>query len=259
MTKTESGIFYPDIPPEQASPEQREKCLLDLSYPVGKSGFPVIIWFHGGGFTEGSRGAPEGLHNHGYGVVAAGYRLAPTVSCPAYIEDGAAAVAWVFNNIARYGGDPDKIFIAGRSAGGYLAAILGMDKRWLNAHGIDANRCAGIIPMTGQMSTHFHIRAERGDTEPYPVIDDMAPMRYIRKDAPPIFLITGDRELDIPARVEENILYARLLKVNGHPDVTMRELKGLSHDMTAKGVPLILQWLDGLIAGKNPDSRLRDV
>ncbi len=61
-------------------------------------------------------------------MIGVGYRLSPKVQHPVYIEDAAAAVAWTFRNIASYGGDPDKIFVTGISAGGYLTAMVGLDK-----------------------------------------------------------------------------------------------------------------------------------
>lgn len=239
----ETDLFYLDIPLEDASEAQRDRCRLDVYYPAGGGRAAVIVWFHGGGFTEGVRGVPEGLRGRGYTVVAAGYRLAPAVRSPAYLEDAAAAVAWVFRNIACYGGDPTRIFIAGSSAGGYLAAMLGLDKSLLGAHGIDADRLAGCVAMTGQMTTHFHIRTELGHRGPRPVIDRFAPLWHIRQDASPLLLLTGDRELDLPGRVEENLLLARMMQVVGHADTVMHEIRGQSHGMTSAGIPIMLKWL----------------
>ena len=88
-------------------------------------------------------------------VVAPNYRLFPKVKSPVYIEDAAAAVAWVFENIETHGGDPRQIFVSGHSAGGYLTSMVGLDKRWLATHNVDANRIAGLIPFSGHTITHF--------------------------------------------------------------------------------------------------------
>jgi acetyl esterase/lipase len=104
--------------------------------------------------------------------VLAGYRLSPKVKNPVYIEDAAAATAWAFNNIARHKGNPKKIYVSGHSAGGYLAAMLGVDGRWLAKHKISSSQIAGAMPIAGQMMTHSTIRAERGLKATTPFIDD---------------------------------------------------------------------------------------
>ena len=95
---------------------------------------------------------------------------------PAFIDDAAAAVAWVFKNIGKYGGDPKKIIVSGHSAGGYLTTMIGLDKQYLAAYGIDANSIYKLVPFSGQMITHFEIRKERGIPDTQPVVDQMAPL-----------------------------------------------------------------------------------
>jgi len=172
--------------------------------------------------------------------VAVNYRLSPRVTAPAYLEDSAAAVAWVFQNIAKFGGDPDKIFVSGSSAGGYLASMLGLDKSWLAAHNIDADRIAGLIPLAGQTLTHFTIRTERGLPRERPLIDALAPLHHVRADAPPILLVTGDREMEMLGRYEENAYFYRMLRVAGHPDVRLLELDGYGHAPAEPFYPLLL-------------------
>ena len=94
-------------------------------------------------------------------VVAVEYRLNPKVKAPKYIEDAAAAVSWVFKNIEQFGGDTSLIFVSGHSAGGYLTSMIGLDKSWLQKFSIDANKIAGLIPLSGHTITHFTVRAER--------------------------------------------------------------------------------------------------
>ena len=84
-------------------PYFRQRCKLDLYYPQNSNNFSTVVWFHGGGLTRGSKSIPEPLKNQGVAVVAVNYRLHPLVNAPAYIEDAAAAVAWVFKNIERFG------------------------------------------------------------------------------------------------------------------------------------------------------------
>lgn len=240
----EKNIFYPDVPEATADELQKARCRLDIEYPQGLKNCPVAIWFHGGGLSGGDKYIPNQLKNRKYVLIGATYRFSPAVKCPVYIEDAAAAVAWVFRNCEKYGGDPTKIYISGHSAGGYLTAMLGLDPRWLGKHGIKPSQLAGIAPMSGMMSTHFQIRAERGDKAKHPVVDEFAPIWHANADTPPVLLITGDREIDWPGRVEENLLLARSLKVAGNKEVTMYELQGYGHSMEHPGLPLFQRWID---------------
>lgn len=227
-----------------------ERCRIDVHHPKS-TGFATVIWFHGGGLTGGSRGIPDGLKDKGIAVVAAGYRLNPDVKSPTYIEDAAAAVAWTIKNIGKYGGDPKQIFVSGHSAGGYLAAMIGLDKRWLAPHGIDPDSLAGLIPLSPQAITHFTIRKERGIADTKVIVDDLAPINHVRPDAPPILLVTGDRELELLGRYEENAYFWRMFKLVGHKDVQLKELQGFNHgNMGDAALPLVVEFVRKHVGGR---------
>jgi acetyl esterase/lipase len=228
----------------------KERCVLDVYYPKKKKDFATVVWFHGGGLKNGNKSVAERLKNQGIAVVAVNYRLFPRGKAPEYIEDSAAAIAWTFENIESLGGDPNKIFVSGSSAGGYLAAMVGLDRRWLAAHKIDANRIAGLIPLAGQMLTHFTVREERGIDSTTMVIDELAPLSHLRADAPPILFVTGDRELEMLGRYEENAYMYRMLKVVGHPDVRLLELDGYGHAPQEAFYPLLLKEVDRVLKMK---------
>ena len=228
----------------------KERCVLDVYYPKNSSGFATVIWFHGGGLTGGNKELPEALKNQGIAVISVNYRLGPKVISPKYIEDAAAAVAWVFKNIPSFGGDESLIFVSGHSAGGYLASMVGLDKKWLNTQGIDANKIAGLIPFSGQAITHFLVRKERGIPDTQPVIDELAPLFHVRADAPPLLLITGDRELEMLGRYEENAYLMRMMKIAGHKNTKLYELDGFGHNMTAPAFPLLLNEVSRIIKEK---------
>jgi acetyl esterase/lipase len=221
------------------------QCVLDLYYPKGSTNFATIVWFHGGGLTGGHRELPEQLMNKGYAVAGVGYRFSPRVRSPAYIEDAAAAVAWVFQHIKEYGGNDKLIFLSEHSAGGYLDLMITLDKHYLNKYNIDANNIAALIPFSGQAITHFTIRQERGLTATQPVIDSLAPLYYVRKDLPPMVLITGDRNLELYGRYEENAYLYRMMKLVGNTTTTLYELQGYDHvGMAAVAFPLLLKAVD---------------
>ena len=225
----------------------RKRCRLDVYYPTDDSDFATVVWFHGGGLKSGNKFIPDGLKNKGIAVVAVNYRLSPNVESPTYIEDAAAAVAWVFKSIKNFGGSPKRIFISGHSAGGYLTSMIGLDKRWLAKHGIDANRIAGLIPYSGHTITHFTIRAERGIDGKQPVVDEMAPLFHVRQDAPPLLLITGDRDKEMLGRYEENAYLWRMMQITGHPNTELFELEGYDHGSMAKPAhPLLLKFIKAI-------------
>ncbi len=238
---TETDIPYYSKTINQSDEYISQRCVLDIYYPENMEGFATIVWFHGGGLTGGSKEIPEELKGKGICVIGVNYRLYPKVKAPKYIEDAAAAVSWVFRNIANYGGDSSLIFISGHSAGGYLTSMIGLDKRWLGAHQIDANRIAGLIPFSGHAITHFTVREERGIPGTQPIIDDLAPLYHVRPDAPPLLLITGDRELEMLGRYEENAYLMRMMKVAGHKETRIYELDGYGHGMTGPAFPLLLE------------------
>lgn len=207
----------------------KERCKLDLYQPADKKGFATVVWFHGGGLRGGNKSIPKQLKEQGIAVVAVNYRLFPRVKCPAYIEDAAAAVAWTFRNIEKYGGSKELIFVSGHSAGGYLTSMVGLDKSYLAAHGIDANDIAGLIPFSGHTITHFTPREERGIPGEQPIIDKFAPLYHVRPDAPPLVIITGDRNLEMLGRYEENAYLWRMMKVAGHNKSELYEIQGFNH------------------------------
>ena len=246
--RIEKSIPYRDAKTEKLDDYAIKNCQLDFYYPVNKKAFATLVWIHGGSLKGGKKEIPEKLMNQGFAVVGIEYRRNPEVKCPVYIEDAAAAVAWTFRNIAKYGGDTTKIFLSGHSAGGYLDLMVAMDKKWLAKYNIDANRIAGILPLSPQTITHFAIRKERGIRDTQPIIDEFAPLFHVRKDLPPLVLITGDRELEMLGRYEENAYLARIMKLNGHTKTQLFELQGFGHGpMMQPGLYLLIAQLHKLI------------
>lgn len=238
---TKSNIPYYTDSANQAEAYIKERCVLDVYYPKNSKKFATIVWFHGGGLSAGNKEIPEALREQGFCVVAPNYRLSPHVKSPKYIEDAAAAVAWVFNNINQLGGDSSLIYLSGHSAGGYLDLMVGLDKKWLKNYHIDANRIAGLIPFSAQTITHFTIRKERGIADTQPIVDELAPLYYVRADAPSLLLITGDRELEMLGRYEENAYLMRMMKIAGHTNTRLYELQGYGHGMTEPAFPLLIK------------------
>ena len=249
--RTEKSIPYRDAVKEKLNDYAIQNCQLDFYYPVNKKAFATVIWMHGGGLTGGKKEIPGILMNRGFAVIGISYRLSPEVKCKVIIEDAAAAVAWAFRNVASYGGDTTRIYLSGHSAGGYLDLMVSMDKQWLASYHIDPNRIAGILPLSPQTITHFEIRKERGIKDTQPIVDEYAPLFHVRADLPPLVLITGDRELEMLGRYEENAYLARMMKLNGHKHTSLYELQGFNHvTMLQPGLYLLVEQLKALIRSK---------
>jgi acetyl esterase/lipase len=134
------------------------------------------------------------------------------------------------------------IVVSGHSAGGYLALMNGLDKSYLAPYQIDPDSIAALVPFSGQAITHFTLRKERGIADTQPVIDAFAPLYHVRPTAPPVLLLTGDRNMELLGRYEENAYLWRMMQLAGHKSTTLYELQGFDHGgMVTPGIPLLLK------------------
>ena len=220
--------YYEKGAPAQGNVEYRnQRCKLHLSTPDGVKNFPAIVYFHGGGLSAGNARVnkfPSHFDLSKTAVAIVNYRLSGKGgNCPDYIYDAAAAVAWVVKNIAKHGGDPKKVYVTGHSAGGYLTAMLALDKKYLNTFGIEPEQLAGYFPVSGQMTTHFQILAERRKKDPSVpkfAVDEYAPVHHAKNGVPYMVFFVGDGQYDYPARVEENaLIHARLTRIYNNANV----------------------------------------
>ena len=245
---TETNLSYR---PDSTEASVRDACQLDLYYPKEQKNFATVVWFHGGGLTGGKRSIPKALKENGIAIATVDYRLSPKVKVTDCIDDAAASVAWIFEHIEKYGGSRKRIFVSGHSAGGYLTSMIGFDVSWLAKYDVDANSIAGLIPYSGHTITHFTARKEMGLRDTTPLIDRLAPLFFVRQDAPATLLITGDRELEMLGRYEENAYFWRMLRVAGHPNVELFELDGYNHGQMAEPAhPLLLRFIRRQLATK---------
>ena len=201
----------------------QEACQLDLYYPTEKKDFATVVWFHGGGLTGGKRSIPEALKNQGIAIAAVDYRLSPKVEVRDCIDDAAASIAWVFQNIKSLGGSEDRIFVSGHSAGGHLSLTTGM----LEAEGGLDRLCPvrrpvtgvadGALPempvaaivnwfgitdvadlVTGPNAKQYAMAWMGNQTDWRTIADRVSPMFMIRDRLPPILTIHGDADTIVP-------------------------------------------------------------
>ena len=215
-------------------------CTLNLKWPKNGKGFATVVNLHGGGLvSDGEKYAcwPEEAGNDDQVAhVGVRYRLLPKTGENGILpgdclDDAAAAVAWTIRNIASFGGDPKKVFVTGVSAGGYLTAMIGMDPKWLGKYDQKPTDLCGIAPLTGQVTTHFNVRAigfKDKDPRYAPKVDEWAPLYWVKNEAiPPVWLMTGGRhDGELRCRVEENEFMAISLLNTGHKDVEFHETEG---------------------------------
>jgi acetyl esterase/lipase len=176
---------------------------LDLYLPGDWEETPApraaVVFFHGGRWSYGQkeeyRFVAQALVARGYAVAVCDYRKYPSVRFPAFVEDGAAAIAWAFGNLPAHGVDPDRIFLMGHSAGAHIAALATMDRRYSEPHGTDPDRIAGLVLMSGPFD-FFPIRGDdlRDIFGPEEFHAETQPMRFVRSGLPPMLFLHGRRD-----------------------------------------------------------------
>ncbi len=212
---------------------------LDVYRPNGTSrGASVVIFFYGGDWQNGSkedyRFVAQAMSSEGFVTVMPDYRLYPNVTFPAFVEDGAQAVRWTHDHAAEFGGDPDKIFLMGHSAGAYIAALLTLDGRYLHSVGLDRSNIRATAALSGPYDFYpapFDLPAF-GMTSPDAPLDiNTQPIHFVDGKEPPMLLVQGLRDPTVdPAnatRLATKIRDAggqvKLITYadRGHPDIVM--------------------------------------
>lgn len=171
----------------------------DLHLPEDGKARSAVVFFHGGRWSYGRkeeyRFVAQALAARGHAGLVCDYRKYPSVRFPAFVEDAAAAVAWAFRHLPGHGVDPRLIFLMGHSAGAHLAALATMDHRYSEPHGLDPDRVAGLVLMSGPYD-FFPIRGADlrdifGPEEGHP---QTQPLRFVRRGLPPMLLLHGRRD-----------------------------------------------------------------
>lgn len=186
-------------------PLARQK--LDIWAPKARSDQPrdVVVFFYGGSWNSGERGfygfAGRALAERGYVVVVPDYRLVPDVRFPGFVEDGAAAVAWVRANIQKYGGNPARIHLTGHSAGAHIASLLTLDHRWLDAAGAPRDTVKSFAGLAGPYDfLPFTSDASKAAFGHLPDPRPSQPIAYAQANAAPMLLLTGTADTTVKPR-----------------------------------------------------------
>ena len=185
--RTSSDIAYASGP----------RHTLDIYAPVHPcAGAPVVVFFYGGGWESGSRKTYRfvgaSLAAEGVVTVIPDYRLYPAVRFPGFMQDAAEAVAWTRDHVAHYGGDPNRLFLMGHSAGGQIATLLALDGQYLRAAGVDPGDITGVVGLAGPYDfLPLHSATLKAIFGPKTDWPRSQPINYVTAAAPPMLLAAG--------------------------------------------------------------------
>lgn len=236
-------------------PHPRQRMDIYVPRGGGDAQKPVVLFIYGGSWANGAKETysfvGDALSARGFVTVIADYRLVPEVRFPAFIEDGALALRFVRDNIARFGGAPRDLHLMGHSAGAYNAMMLTLDKRYLVAVGMRAGDIRSTVGLSGPydfLPLDIDVTKEAFGNARDPA--QTQPINFARRDAPPIFLATGLEDTTVLPRNSERLALA--LRKAGAQSVSFKTYPGLGHAGTATALSRPLQWqapiLDEIVA-----------
>lgn len=191
---------------------------------------PLLVFFYGGSWSSGDKAdyafAAKAYASQGFVVGLPDYRLSPQVHFPVFIEDAAAAVAKARAEAVRYGADPDRIVLAGHSAGGHIALMLALDPQWLKAAGVPAKAIKGVTALSAPTDFYpfTNPNARAALDGPHPELTQ--PLHFARADAPPLWLGTGTDDVTVKPR-NSRVLAAAQQKLGA--SAIVQEYPGLDH------------------------------
>jgi acetyl esterase/lipase len=228
-----------------ALPRQRLDIIAPAT-PAPPGGWPVAVFFYGGSWNTGERAdyrfVGTALAARGVLTLVADYRLYPEVRFPDFLRDSADALAYGLREAGRLGGNPKRVFVMGHSAGGYNAAMLALDRRWLQATGHAPNELAGWIGLAGP---YDFLPTDNPDAQPvffHPNYPPQAqPIEFAARAAPRTFLAAPiDDSLVSPIRSTRQL--AAKLRAAGVP-VTLEMYQHPSHATLVGAFAPPLRWL----------------
>jgi len=244
---------------------QSDMQTLDIYLPREARNAPVLIFVHGGGWRRGSKDQMAHAQfaslfpPQGFVTVVPNYRLSTVAGFPAQIEDLAGAFAWTYRNIHEYGGDPNKIFVSGHSAGGHLACLLALDTRYLDRLNVPAGAVKGVLALSAIYDIpEMKDRALKTLVEPAFGTDPSAwrqasPIHHVRSGLPPFLILYAQRDtntLKAQARRFADALKQKNTPVvvaelerEGHLSVLLRTRRG-----TNPAAPHMLEFMHRLLA-----------
>jgi acetyl esterase/lipase len=205
----------------------KDRHRLDVFRPKGKTGCPVVLFVHGGKWEWGDKnlyaGLGEAFARDGVVTVICNYRLSPKVQHPGHVEDVAAAFAWVHEHIGEYGGDKNRLFVSGHSAGGHLVSLLATDPCYLKAVGLSPAAIKGVVSISGvyqivHTEAVFHPAFGKDEA----VCLKASPLTHAGGKHPPFLLAYADDDYRYLDQMAKN-MHAALRKAESPCDLVVCE------------------------------------
>jgi acetyl esterase/lipase len=206
---------------------------------------PIIAFFFGGFWQFGGKDEIQNqmlairLARRGAIVILPDYRLYPAVRFPGFIEDGARAVAWTRDHAAELGGSPDRIFVAGHSAGAYIAAMLATDGRYLAAHGVNNAQLGGAIGLAGPYGSWFTTNLTLGSIFTRATPAEVLPETFVSADTPPMLLLSGGADM-LTRPSDSQTLAEQVRRAGGQAEARIYPLIG------HVGIMMLTPWLPSM-------------
>src|SRR5262245_8922933 len=223
--KPETFERHADIAYRTDADADKERHKLDVYVPKGKKDFPVVLFVHGGTWRSGNKNLyaalGQSLASDGLGCVICSYRLSPKVQHPAHIEDVAKAFAWTYDNIGKYGGKKDQIFVCGHSAGGHLVSLLATDPQYLKAEKRSISDIRGVISISGVyqiVATEEVFHSAFGKDEEACKL--ASPLTHVNGKHPPFLIAYAETDFRQLDKMAEN-MNAALTKANSPCELLM--------------------------------------
>ena len=223
-----------------------DRRTLDVYRPRDAEGAPICVFYYGGGWEGGSKESyvfvAAALAARGIVTVVPDYRVHPEVGFPDFLDDAARAAHWAKNNASKFGADPDRIVLAGHSAGAHIAAMLTLDAQWLNAVGLDPRRdLAGLVGIAGPYDfLPLESKTLKIIFGPPEQLARTQPINFVEGGEPPTLLITGGFDFSVDPR-NSTRLAAKLENAGGK--VTSLEYAGIGHALVIGAVARPLRFL----------------
>jgi acetyl esterase/lipase len=234
LPRQKLDIYTPNVP---LASDPKSAGRIASTTQTSDKGLPVVVFFYGGSWDSGDRGSykfiGEAITSQGFIAVIPDYRVYPEVRFPGFMHDPAQAAKWVKLHAAEFGGDPERVFLAGHSAGAHIAAMLVLDPEFLAQQASKPGDFAGMIGLAGpydflplkseRLKTIFGAEDQRPKSQP---------INFVSGHNPPMLLMVGNKDGTVWPRNTYNL--AAKIKAAGGP-VEVAEFAGYGHiDMAAK-------------------------
>jgi len=232
-----------------SDPEQKLDVYIPSQPAATEDKRPVVVFFYGGSWQNGSRSnylfVAQALTSRGYVAVLPDYRKYPETAFPGFVDDAAAAVRWARDHAHEFGGDPDRLFVMGHSAGAHLSALIATDPRYLATQSMSKADLRGVIGLAGPYD--FLPIKDRTllDVFPSATRSESQPVNYVTGHEPPMFLAAGTDDTTVDPGNTDRL--AAVLRRHGD-SVEVKHYEGFSHVRIVSALALPLRGRSTVLA-----------